>query len=186
MENSQEDQPIYFPQELFLRTNIKDEEYLCIGYSWYSKQLYAMREPSLYQETGNDIETYRFTWLRTFHNPIVIRISRQRDTFSIILKLCDGLGGYEPGNLVVNLTRTISHQEWEKFQSHLSTIDFWSMETSDDVIGFDGADWVLEGKNDGLYRLVTRWKPNHNISYYQCCDYLIQLAGLVIPDNEKY
>ena len=133
-----------------------------------------MQESSLFQETGDDIETYRFTWLRTFHNPVVIRISRQHDTFSILLKLCDGNGGFEPGNLVVNLTRAIPRQDWEIFQGHLNTIDFWAMEPRDDsVIGLDGAEWLLEGKKDGRYRLITRLSPrSRNIHYYQCCDYL--------------
>jgi hypothetical protein len=184
MDNSHGDQPDYFPKELFYRENIKGHKYLSFSYGHYSKHLYAMQEPSLYLETG-DLETYRFTWLRSFHNPIVIRISNN-DTFSIILKLTDGQGGYEPGNLVVNLKRTISYQDWEEFQAHLSTIDFWSMETLDDKMGFDGANWLLEGNKDHHYRLIERWSPNRSTPYYQCCDFLIQLTGLVVPDGTKY
>ena len=45
---------------------------------WYSSQLAAAAEPSLYtglqapQPEGN--ATLRFTWLRSFHHPVTIRI----------------------------------------------------------------------------------------------------------------
>ena len=185
--HSQEDQLAYYPQELFLRKNNDGEEYLNFYYSYYAKHLFALQEPSLYQGMEEDIETYRLTWLRTFHTPIAIRIMKQGDAFSIILKLCDGHGGYDPSNLVVNLHRIISYQDWENFQVHLNTFDFWSMETWDNVIGLDGADWILEGKSKDRYRLVTRHSPKKRIfPFFQACDYLIQLTGVVVPDGEKY
>ena len=186
MEHLHEEQPVYFPREIFYRKNIKGEEYLSFSHDWFSKFLFAMQEPSLYHES-DDIETYRLTWLRSFDNPIVIRIIKQHGTFTVILKLCNGRGGYDPGELVVNLSRTISCMDWEVFQEHLATIDFWSMETWEDIIGFDGAEWLLEGQRDGHYHLVSRWSPKERIvPYFQCCDYLIQLTGLVISDREKY
>jgi len=40
---------------------------------WYSKHLVAMEEPSLSCGVLEDTETYRFLWLRTFHNPVAVR-----------------------------------------------------------------------------------------------------------------
>ena len=43
--------------------------------TWYSKHLFVMREPLIYGDKSKN-EVYRFTWLRTFHNPIAIRIEK--------------------------------------------------------------------------------------------------------------
>jgi hypothetical protein len=39
---------------------------------WYSNHLRAMSEPILKPAQGT--RTYRFTWLRTFHHPVAVRI----------------------------------------------------------------------------------------------------------------
>src|SRR5690348_9677165 len=39
---------------------------------WYSQQLEAMSEPVL--KPGGNLKTYRFTWLRSFHHPVVVRV----------------------------------------------------------------------------------------------------------------
>ena len=43
---------------------------------WYSKTLFKMEEPVLSSYKG-DKEIYRFTWLRTFHHPVAVRLEKQ-------------------------------------------------------------------------------------------------------------
>ena len=40
---------------------------------WYSKMLFSLKEPVLSNYQGQK-EIYRFTWLRTFHHPISVKL----------------------------------------------------------------------------------------------------------------
>lgn len=67
--------------------------------SWYSKMLFALKEPIL-KDYKADKEIYRFTWLRTFNHPVVIRLEKQGNAVRLFSKVSDGAGGYEPGNII--------------------------------------------------------------------------------------
>src|SRR5688572_21186821 len=71
--------------------------------TWYSKMLFALKEPILNNYNG-DKEIYRFTWLRTFHHPVSIRLEKQNNVVKLFTKVCNGAGGYEPGQLIVDTT----------------------------------------------------------------------------------
>ena len=57
---------------------------------WYSQHLIAMGEPLL-PDGANEV--YRFLWLRTFHNPIMIRLTYDPKGCDLIAKRLDGAGG---------------------------------------------------------------------------------------------
>ena len=153
--------------------------------SWYSEQLTAMKEPVIFTDKTKN-EVYRFTWLRTFHHPVAIRIEKHNDSYVLYWKMCDGAGGYKPGKLIVDRQKTVTRVTWEEFTSKLRTIGFWQMSTSVKVLGNDGAEWILEGKLVNDYHVVTRWTPNASSDYYKCCDYLIGLTDLKIIEKDKY
>ena len=90
---------LYFPlkevgQDSIANANAIDTFMNC----WYSEMLQALNEPILLGLDG-DAEIYRFTWLRTFHNPIVIRIERKGGSIELTAKASNGAGGYKPGKL---------------------------------------------------------------------------------------
>ncbi len=152
---------------------------------WYSEQLFAMREPVIFSDSSQT-EIYRFLWLRTFHNPISIRIEKQQNIYLLTWKLCNGAGGYEPGQLTIAKQKQIDSESWENFKTLLSQIDFWDMDTEEkEIMGLDGSQWILEGKKDSKYHVVDRWTPRGG-GYYQCCDFLIGLTDLTLKDNDKY
>jgi hypothetical protein len=65
---------------------------------WYSEQLRAMEEPSLFSLSVAATDTIvRLTWLRTFHHGISVRVARGRDRISVAAVELDGAGGYAPG-----------------------------------------------------------------------------------------
>jgi len=174
----------YFPMELFTDTSIY------VGYDtfhveWYSEHLRAMKEPLIFNKKQTK-STYRFLWLRTFNNPISIRIDKQADLYSVSWKLCDGAGGYEPGQLVVDKTKTIDKNTWDKFLGLLSKADYWNLKTNEvEILGTDGSQWILEGADIDNYHVVDRWTPSGG-TFYDCCDYLIGLTDLKIKKGEKY
>jgi hypothetical protein len=167
----------YFPNNLFSEfTNV-----------WYSGQLFAMQEPVIFSNS-NITETYRFVWLRTFHNPIAIRIERQQDIYLLTWKLCDGAGGYEPGELSIAKQKQIDSATWNNFKQLLNQAGFWHMATEEvivDILRLDGSQWILEGKYEDKYHVVDRWTPESG-TYYECCNYLIGLTDLTFDERDKY
>lgn len=153
--------------------------------TWFSKQLSAMDEPVLFTDKSIT-EVYRFTWLRTFHHPVAIRIEKRINNYILHWKLCDGTGGYKPGNLTVNKSKIITQEVWDKFKNYLLKAGFWKMPSSINESGDDGAQWILEGKEIAKYHVVDRWTPTASSNFYKSCDYLIGLTDLKIARNEKY
>jgi len=152
---------------------------------WYSEQLLAMQEPVIYLNKSEN-EIYRFTWLRTFHNPIAIRIENHGDNYYVHWKLSSGAGGYEPGKLIINKQIPIDKKTWDEFIDRLHQADFWHMDTRVTTMGLDGSQWILEGKKLNQYHVVDRWTPGYNSEFYKCCDFLITLTDLKIVGQDKY
>jgi len=144
---------------------------------WYSEQLGAMNEPVLYNDKSPSI-VYRFTWLRSFHHPVAIRIEKQGTNYMLYWKECDGAGGYEPGNLFVDKKKKINQAVWREFENKIVQMHFDTMKTNIDVFGNDGASWVLEGKWDKKYHLVNRWTVGGTKDFYMCCVFLLHLTDI--------
>lgn len=175
---------LYFPLEIFQDTSSPPENDSFIV-KWYSKQLFAMREPVFYADKSPK-EIYRFTWLRTFHNPVAIRIEKTSDTYLLYWKQCSGAGGYDPGKLMIDKYKVVDKATWDEFQTLLGQIDFWNVKTNETSNGTDGAQWILEGRKGDQYHVIDRWTPNKQSKYYQCCDFLLRLTDLEIKRLNKY
>jgi len=153
---------------------------------WYSKYLRAMNEialPSLVDEW----ESYRFLWLRSFHQPIAIHVWRTGSKYFIVAKGLNGTGGYEPGVLNFTIAHQLSAEEWTTFLIYLEDARYWQMPTYDPRVATDGAQWILEGYSDHYYHVVDRYSPDSG-AYYDLCLYLLKTAGLLkkIPLDEIY
>jgi hypothetical protein len=128
---------------------------------WYSEQLSALKEPSLWElSTTQKTQSYRFLWLRTFHHPIAIRIDVNADgTSRLTTKMTSGAGGYAPGKLVENHTVTISKDRTNLFLGKIEDRKFWKLPSVEGTGGNDGAQWIIEGIKDGSYKIVDQWTP---------------------------
>ncbi len=150
--------------------------------NWYAKHLKALKEPVLSDSLPAKI--FRFTWLRTFHNPIVIGLENNNDSITLYWKMCDGAGGYEPGNLIKDKKKQLSLIEWSQFLQKIDSLGFWNMKTTENEIqGFDGAQWILEGKELGRYHVVDRWCGG-NITPI-CLD-LLKMTDIKIKEDDIY
>jgi hypothetical protein len=174
----------YFPSRVF-RADSNDIGLAAFTDSWYSKHLFAMREPIFYADKSQN-EFYRFTWLRTFHNPIAVRLEKHGETYTLFWKQCDGSGGYDPGKLIIDKQKNIDKATWDEFQNQLNQIDFWNMITNEDDFDLDGSRWILEGKTESQYHVVDRWTPANSTKFYKCCNFLIELTDLKIKEKDKY
>jgi hypothetical protein len=148
---------------------------------WYSRFLSAMDEPSLWHASmTSNLHSYRFLWLRTFHQPVVVRIQiEELGTGLLIAKVTDGEGGYEPGRLILNETSRLSNQDVDGFLLQLMELEFWDKPTIDESggAGIDGAQWVLEGVQNSRHHVLNRWSPKEG-DFKETALMLVKLADV--------
>ena len=158
------DPQAYFPRKVFHESQVLHDSVD----EWYSKHLKALREPSLWALRENQrLHVYRFLWLRTFHNPVAIRVNvRSYRAVELRWKITTGYGGYEPGTLVTDSQRLLGPRESRRFlgligefwdaPSTVRMVTFAEDGTENDVFALDRADWILEGIGRGEYHIITR------------------------------
>jgi hypothetical protein len=196
------DSTIYFPVEIFKDTlewengnEIKNDSF---SVRWYSKELQALKEPILFnQYLGKNI--YRFTWLRSFHEPIILRIeSDTRGNITLIEKKLyefkslvidiDSTSHYKTDSTKVEeLTLKLSKTYWDSFEQLLFKNNFLAMSTTVAYeYGTDGSEWILEKHCKDGYYVVNRWAPDNKrySSFRNICDYLIDLSNY--KNEERY
>jgi hypothetical protein len=147
----------YFPKGS-LSANPQSDEFSA---KWYSEQLAALREPSLWESSKTQqTQSYRFLWLRTFHHPIAIRVDvNVNGTSRLTTKIAGGAGGYAPGKLIRNVAVTLSKEQTDWFLEKIVQHKFWQLPSMQEAGGEDGAQWIVEGIKDGSYHIVDRWSP---------------------------
>ncbi len=148
-----------------------------------------MGEPALSQLDDQVAEAYRFLWLRTFHQPVALRLQSTGGLKTLVVKQLSGAGGYQPGVLVVDAVIEIEDQDWDAFKRLLDHSNYWQLsETNEAVSGADGASWVLEAVRDGQYHIVDRWSPDEkhsskeDLKFRDACRYLLELSDLNIQE----
>jgi hypothetical protein len=159
-----------------------DNEYDTSDVAWPSWFLRALNEPLLFNNNTNK-ETYRFTWLRTFDDPICIRIENDCGKYSLVWKVNNGEGGYAPGPTTIVERKNLTKHDWDKFQTMLNSIDFWNTKNFPNMVGLDGSTWVLEGSTPSRYQVLDMWSPHDGSSFFKTCDFLIELTGMKIEDK---
>jgi len=138
---------------------------------WHLRFLRGMGEPAL-SSCPPGVETYRFLWLRSFHDPYVVRVERRGEgVMRIVAKRGSGAGGYETGDVTVIAERELTAGEWEALSRAIDA-HFWPEPPAPSQEGLpapgritleelhiDGAEWVLEGCRGGVHRVVRLWSP---------------------------
>lgn len=128
--------------------------------SRFAECLEALSEPPLTaKEAQGSQACYRFTWLRTFHRPVVFRVEVKRDgSATYQVKVADGAGGYEWGKVVRNETKVIDPALAATFKAQAQKL--LKLEPYEKSRGLDGASWLIEVRMDGRYHAVSRWSPS--------------------------
>lgn len=154
---------------------------------WYGKHLAAMCEPSLWRIPSPHSTILRFLWLRTFHNPIAIRIESTATTARVVATRLDGAGGYEPGRVDARRERDLGQSEWEALRHALQEGNLEA--PVPEQFGTDGARWVLEIRTKDTYELIDRWTPSANgpaAAFRRFCELLLDLAGRDLIRDDVY
>jgi hypothetical protein len=139
----------------------------------YARRLMALGEESLCCGENPAKQVVRFTWLRTFHQPVVIKMERlQDDSWTLRTKVASGAAGFDPGSVIIDETRTLAKDEVASVQSKLARGSaFWSIPSTESltrvredgttviVVSTDGARWVIEVRDVEAYHYVDRNSP---------------------------
>jgi hypothetical protein len=146
---------------------------------WYSAHLLALEEEPLPPKTKDKKkEIYRFTCLRTFHNPFSIRIDVVEEGKGILVrKLTSGKGGYDPGSLKEIQSMDLSSAAIEILQDLIDKISFWNLPTTKRVVGLDGSQWIVEAVRNGRYHVVDRFTPVPGTDMRTLGECFLSLAG---------
>ena len=146
--------------------------------SWYSKMLFALNEPIL-KDYKSDKEIYRFTWLRTFNHPVLIRLEKQGDIIKLFSKVCNGSGGYEPGKIIFDTTINLTQKQVDTTNIKLHNAKFWTLPTeSREDNGMDGSEWIIEVYKNNKYHMVVRWTPEKGTIFRTIGEYLISISQI--------
>ena len=165
----------YFPPASLSKNPGSDE----FREQWYSQHLIALGEKSLCCASVVGHRTFRFTWLRTFHDPVAIRLEeRSPGNWTIHIKVADGAGGYDPGKLIVDESHTVSANKVTPLLGLLDTgSEFWAMPSIDEErFGLDGSHWIIEVRQGSRYHFVDRWTPR-NDPVHAMGELFIDLSG---------
>lgn len=125
--------------------------------AWYSKHLEAAGERPLLFATGSP-EALRFTWLRSFHPPVIVRVEwASTGAATLTATMLSGAGGYEPGGVSSTTSRTLTQDEVER----LLVLRRAALREPpvDCTMMLDGARWIVEAAGPDGYHYVNRQSP---------------------------
>lgn len=152
---------------------------------WLEVQLRDLKEDCLYNnKTKPNATIYRFTWLRSFHHPIVIRIEKTANEILLYWKVGKGAGGYEPEGLKKSGKKKLSLKEWTEFESLVKGSDFDNLPNEKYIPMTDGSTWTLERKTLDTFKAHHSNWPNKEIK--EACLYLLSLTKIKVKEDEKY
>ena len=147
---------------------------------WYPSHLMAADEASLYAKAltarAAGDWTLRFTWLRSFHPSVVIRIDGDSNGAHLLAKELSGAGGYDAGGIVKSVSRRLTKDEKRTLGTELIRTKPFNLPPKVCDIGADGAQWIIEGVDDNGYHFVARWSPKRG-GVHDLGMHLLHLTG---------
>lgn len=186
----------YFPSWYFVNLSAKWENNLTIDYlsqiessydyiDYIKSRLEVMKEPCLYlMNLPDNMEIYRFTWLRTFDNPISIRVEKCGDKIQLYYKKSNGNGLGSVKKLIKSKKRKLTLSEWNFFKELLNKAEFEKLPKRRNVLMCDGASWILEKKTTEKFKIFETNEPQG--FFKDACLYLISLSKMKIKKEEIY
>lgn len=127
---------------------------------WFAGELRQLRERPLYPAAGG-ARTLRFTWLRSFHAQVTVRVETQADG-SLTLFARQGpsrveQAGCDQGGRGCVVTRVLTAVE----AARLEDARRLALEAPPQACGagLDGARWIVEATGGGTYQFRQRFSP---------------------------
>lgn len=178
--NLEKDWQCDFSKDYLLETELAKR-----NINWHEIQLKSLEEDCLADrkaEAGTVI--YRFTWLRSFHHPIVIRIEKSDNKVNLYWKTGKGLSGYHPQGIRKSGKKRLNIENWENFEQYLEKADFENLPNVKKIMMTDGAQWTLEKKDSKEYKIHnTNWPQK---DFKNACLYLLELTNIRVKEKDIY
>lgn len=157
---------------------------------WYSELLHIMKEPGLCEVRNEPgMETYRFLWIRTWMEPILVRVEIRGDgPARMILKRATPEQETRKHTLKSTKVSKLTSQDAEFVQMLLGESGFWEIpsEINPGTITVDGASWVFEGSKDGKCHAVERDTPADGPVRQLGLGFLLSVAKLKLLYQEVF
>ena len=131
--------------------------------SYYTFYLAAMKEPSLQAaEARADDFHFRFTRLRSFDDPVSVRVWSHQGKIHCHYIALGGKTQGTPGTPKDEQTFVLNQEQLQTMQALASVQEFWTPlnEQEEMMHGTDGAMWIFEWKDALGYRLSQIWTPS--------------------------
>ncbi len=169
----------------FTTDYLSEIEFVKSTAEWLEIQLSDIKEDCLYNyETKPNTTIYRFTWLRSFDNPIAIRIEKFENKIMLYWKVGKGDGGYEPKGLKKSGRKKLNSNEWIEFEKLVKESNFDSLPNNIYMPLVDGSTWTLERKTSESFKAHNTDWPSKEIK--KACLYLLDLTKIKVKDEDKY
>ncbi len=148
---------------------------------WFGGVLADLREPSLSQRPGNAPRSVRFTWIRSFHPPVAVRVDTREDGRLIMTAKRLAATAYRPerdGPFSGEIVRVLSDAEGLALAAVVVETAVAEAPSSGCTGGMvDGAAWIVEASDPELghryhYRQSPQDGPVHAAGLY-----LLSLTG---------
>lgn len=140
----------YFPSDTFKG---RESDFLV---SRYSRVLYSMAEKPLWPPSSATPAVFRLTHIGAWGGSESITLTTAPgDTGTLYRKSFNS----SLRKAQTDPTIQLSSDQLFSFMEALKQADYMHMPTQEVSDGLDGADWVLEGVQDGEYHIVSRWCP---------------------------
>ncbi|MBS1686680.1 MAG: hypothetical protein JSS76_18215 [Bacteroidetes bacterium] len=180
---------------------------------WFSRDLWRLQEPIIYNVpiAPND-EIYRFTWLRSFHRRIAVRLSKIGNHYMLSWKVASipihsGVRTVPPDKSSKHLSRKarvikarygngalqqagsqlVSRRTWLHFKKMMEVggIDTISNVNQSEIIMNDGSEWILEHRQAVSYHVVAKQSPGES-AFKRCCLYLLRRTRISLRWEKIY
>ena len=150
----------------------------------FAEALAKAGEPALATPRDDGRTIVRFTWLRSFHAPIVLRLTVLPDGAGHLdMVRLSGLGGYELGSVE-------DRQRWDVASTDIAAVlqaadpaRLRPVEPGCGPPGADGAGWLIERQDARGFQFASRWSPRDGV-VREVGMLLLQLGGS--SDEEIY
>lgn len=177
--------------------------------SYYTKELLAMMEPSVLSPLEKGVErVFRFTYLRSFHDSLVVRITEAGGTTTIRAVQLERDLQYRPVRIAHDKTWKLDEEGRKAVKPLPEQKGFWTpisdIELAVALSFSDGSKWIFEVHDKNGYRMIDiqspdrlakmelpgpegdPTKPRDYLAYKKTGEKLLKLAGILPAKDERY
>ncbi len=134
--------------------------------SYYTRYLSAMKEPSVKAKLEKNVDrVIRFTYLRSFHDPLVIRLTTKGDVYTGTATRLEKDEKHDPVKISFSKAWILAEKNTNITKNLFTQKDFWKPLNNVEKTFFsrvkDGSQWIFEIHDKDGYRMIDVWCPDY-------------------------